>query len=209
MQPTYLMSMKVAWSVYWRFMVVGMLFGLSVMLGFMLLAFLLPSLILLWVWMVILAYVVGLLYINRWVMNQLPALPYKEGRIALMKEQMRIMKFGVFDALCVLWSQYWRVLVIQLIISIPFMIFASSFVFFMITGDSGSVSYTEFFLVQNTAISLMVFIIGQILMFLLYALSFHWMMHRKHRGRWLKVCEQNDMMMDEEMPQSCSLDRKK
>src|SRR5476649_1279466 len=117
MQPTFLISLKICWSIIWRWFVY--LFGLGI-IAFCLYAFNSflsnanqtggsnPALIIL-IFISLLGWIVALIFINCWIINELPDLQYNECRVILIKHDKYCSEYGVFDAFCLYYSMLWRI----------------------------------------------------------------------------------------------------
>lgn len=186
MQPTFLISMKIAWSIWWRSFIILILLSISVIIATVLPFMLLPSLYPLWVTLGSVAVIVGILMVNQWVFNQLPSIHYKESEVVLMKEQKVVDKYSVLDAFCVFLSLYWRLALLQSICIIPLVVMSSLFFGSSIPTSDHMVSYSFAYSPSpEMTIPFTIALYG--MLFLFGVLGYYWMLRRKKKGRWLKL----------------------
>jgi hypothetical protein len=184
MKPTFLMSLKIYWSLVWRAIpVLFLIFVIDAILNDSVSAFVvafglnnllqgapnIPPLVhgtLVFLRIVILLSII--LYLYRWVLNRLPTIQYKEGQVILMKDTVPIEKYGLFDALCVGWSEIWRGMILQLFITAFMLLMRALFVVLLAVPSTMLVqsysSYSSFL-----------------------ELSLFWMLISKTTGRWLRL----------------------
>lgn len=189
----YSLNLKISWSLFWRSILLSqaalILGGIVIISAILLLSYLsisesvmTPSIIIIGI-IVSLAVLIGSFYVHKWMINRLSYLPYKEGKITLMNEQNSVEKFSLFDSLCFLWSQTWRHLIIMsaifLLICALLLLLSRSLSF--ITSD---VLYFQNLLLKGDwGLNLLLTIVSWIS----YPFSIHWVLSRKHEGRWLKI----------------------
>ena len=193
MEPTFMMSLKIYWSLVWR----GIIAGFLVIGGFMAVTFLvlmllfgfeplmagLPHLAVgIKVTFGIAFFVVIMvmtLYVNRWVYNCLPGINYREGKVIFMKNTDVVSKFGLVDVICVAWSQAWRGIVLML----PVYVIQGIIVAMLAMGSHGDNTNMEIAQTPAAIINLIVNIINIIAAIL----AIKWMIARKKDGRWLRL----------------------
>lgn len=207
MKPTFLMSLKIWWSMTWRVFLI-MVFGLICLTAiFSILAFILSYVadltsiqgafhysigtpgaippdgslgfipVVLIVSSVILFYV-GIFFIflcmYRWVFNKIPHIYYKEGRVHLMKNDVHMDHFGLFDTLCFIWSLVWR----QLVLLLMFFVVC---IFLGILGSLIMVATDSFVALAG------VFLAAWIMNFMIPIWAIQWTIAKKQDGRMMKV----------------------
>lgn len=193
MKPTILLSLKIYFSLLWRTILVTLITGAIIMASaftimMIFLAFqgsvnqyhlentLFAKIAIFLVGTV--AFTIITLFINKWVINELPKISYKEGQVQLMLNETQVDSFSLFDTLCVTWSQIWR----GIILSIPV-----TFVTFLLFADHTILDYMSITSFQDNhrlTIQIMNIIAG--------ILAIYWMLLRKQTGRWLKLVPKSE-----------------
>ena len=198
MKPTFMISLKIYWSLLWRgivaanfviggftaitFLVLMLIFGLeSLMAG-------LPYLTLgikgLFPTVLGVAFIVISLYVIRWIYNCLPEIEYREGRVIFMKNTEIVKKFTVFDTICVVWSQAWRSLL--LMFPVYKILLGMTIAYYGINNID--MPKEETFLFD---------IIVNILSVFAAILAIKWMIASKKEGRWIRLEAREEMKAGE------------
>lgn len=187
MEPTFMMSLKIYWSLVWRMILAG-IFVIGGFLGFMFLMLMAafglegvmaghPFVEMEMKVFLITVFVVGTfvltLYIYRWALNCLPEINYCEGRVVLMKHAGPVVNFGLFDTLCVFWSYGWR----NFILMIP--VYAVLFIVYFSYYGVNYGAPVQLPLIYN--------IIVNIASFFVAVFALEWMISRKKEGRWIRL----------------------
>ncbi len=197
MKPTFMMSLKIYWSLMWRVYIASIIAGIGIVLVMLVIHFMMFGFDSLQDFMnqgdghvmdsgfdivmavLGLAYIVLTFYIYRWAVNCLPEIDYKEGSVALMKHSMPVERFGLFDSICIGWSVAWR----SFVLTIPYLAMSMIIAFFV--GLGIPTEHAELAVAFLTIVNL-------VLVILIGILALHWMLARKKKGRWLSLEAQHE-----------------
>lgn len=193
MKPTFLMSFKIWWSMTWRSFL-GMLIAITgFWLAVLLTSFIValsgmasPGFAMFLMLIGIIAYVIVILEVYRWVLNSLPGISYREGTIDLMKDSVSIERYSIFDTICVMWSLIWRSSILGLIFSIivlPIVFFFTGMDMSIFTIPESSVEVVTI-LQMIPPLLMAILTVGQLILSILTVM---WMLACKKTGRWLRL----------------------
>lgn len=185
MEPTYTMSLKIYWSLFWRtliayicvlLMFMGVLslifvalFGSAV--GQLEDLFITMGMKIVFVFVLVAVWLVLCLYINRWVLNRLLTINYREGHVIFMNNTTKLEKVSLFDTICILWSHTWRHIILL------FPIYAVLAIVFMSQYGAENAPYFFHGPYYNHIEIVAEFFVG--------VSALQWMISRKKVGRWI------------------------
>ena len=190
MTPTFEQAFKVWWSFTWRFLIgimvcSSLISGLIILLAMLLMPFKLIYIESIISLAVLLLAFFALLFINYVVINALARIKYKNFRVQLMSDSEIVNKFNTFDAACVLWSQAWRSLFVQLLalLLIGGITFYAKGYFYLLFP----IEWETLFLI-SIPLGIILYIVAAAAM---YLLPFYWTLTTKRSGRYLLLTQRD------------------